>query len=78
MRVVSRLSCRNSRPISDKVAPERRSSVARLCRKIWAPWCVAYPMFGRESTRLQPVYVEDVAEEIARCMGQIQTPGMVF
>jgi hypothetical protein len=26
-------------PISDKVAPERRSSVARLCRKIWAPWC---------------------------------------
>lgn len=27
-----------------------------------------YPMFGRGGTRLQPVYVEDVAEAIARAM----------
>src|SRR5215472_12320709 len=38
MRVVSWPSCRSSWPISDKVAPERRSSVARLCRKLM---CVA-------------------------------------
>ena len=37
-----------------------------------------YPMFGRGSTRLQPVYVEDVAEAIARCVGQIQAPGTIF
>jgi NADH dehydrogenase len=28
----------------------------------------AYPMFGRGSTRLQPVHVEDVAEAIARIL----------
>jgi uncharacterized protein YbjT (DUF2867 family) len=28
----------------------------------------AYPMFGRGLTRLQPVYVEDVAEAIARSL----------
>jgi len=38
----------------------------------------AYPMFGRGSTRLQPAYVEDVAEAIARCVGQIPTPGTIF
>jgi NADH dehydrogenase len=38
----------------------------------------AYPMFGRGSTRLQPAYVEDVAEAIARCVGQVQTPGTIF
>ena len=38
----------------------------------------AYPMFGRGSTRLQPAYVEDVAEAITRCVGQIQTPGTIF
>ena len=27
-----------------------------------------YPMFGRGLTRLQPVYVEDVAEAIARAL----------
>lgn len=38
----------------------------------------AYPMFGRGSTRLQPAYVEDVAEAITRCVDQIQSPGTIF
>ena len=38
----------------------------------------AYPMFGRGNTRLQPAYVEDVAEAIARCIVQVQTPGTIF
>ena len=38
----------------------------------------AYPMFGRGSTRLQPAYVEDVAEAIARCAGLAQTPATIF
>ena len=38
----------------------------------------AYPMFGRGRTRLQPAYVEDVAEAIARCVGQVQTPATIF
>jgi len=38
----------------------------------------AYPMFGQGNTRLQPVYVEDVAEAIARCVAQIQPPGTIF
>jgi uncharacterized protein YbjT (DUF2867 family) len=35
-------------------------------------------MFGRGSTRLQPVYVEDVAEAVARCAHQVQTLGTIF
>src|SRR5262249_47882680 len=27
-----------------------------------------YPLFGRGDTRLQPAYVEDVAEAVSRCM----------
>jgi NADH dehydrogenase len=38
----------------------------------------AYPMFGRGNTRLQPAYVEDVAEAIARCVGQVQAPAAIF
>ncbi len=37
-----------------------------------------YPMFGRGLTRLQPVYVEDVAEAIGRIMQQAETPSMIF
>src|SRR6266567_2951850 len=37
-----------------------------------------YPMFGRGRTRLQPVYVEDVAEAVARVMRRAQTPSIVF
>lgn len=37
-----------------------------------------YPIFGRGLTRLQPVYVEDVAEAVARIMQQAETPSMAF
>jgi uncharacterized protein YbjT (DUF2867 family) len=37
-----------------------------------------YPMFGRGRTRLQPAYVEDVAEAIGRIMQLAETPSMIF
>jgi uncharacterized protein YbjT (DUF2867 family) len=37
-----------------------------------------YPMFGRGLTRLQPAYVEDVAEAVARIMQQAETPSTTF
>ena len=37
-----------------------------------------YPMFGRGRTRLQPTYVEDVAEAVARVMRRAETPSMIF
>ena len=37
-----------------------------------------YPMFGRGVTRLQPAYVEDVAEAIVRVMQRAQTPSTIF
>jgi NADH dehydrogenase len=35
-------------------------------------------MFGRGLTRLQPAYVEDVAEEIGRIMQRAETRSMIF
>ena len=37
-----------------------------------------YPMFGRGRTRLQPAYVEDVAEAIGRTMQRVETPSTIF
>jgi NADH dehydrogenase len=37
-----------------------------------------YPMFGRGRTRLQPAYVEDVAEAVARIMERAETHPTVF
>ncbi len=37
-----------------------------------------YPMFGRGLTRLQPAYVEDVAEAIGQVMQQAETPSRIF
>jgi len=37
-----------------------------------------YPMFGRGLTRLQPVYVEDVAEAIAQLLRRPETPSTIF
>jgi NADH dehydrogenase len=35
-------------------------------------------MFGRGLTRLQPAYVEDVAEAVARVMQRAEAPSMIF
>ena len=35
-------------------------------------------MFGRGLTRLQPAYVEDVAEAIGRIMQRAETPSRIF
>src|SRR5712672_358817 len=37
-----------------------------------------YPMFGRGLTRLQPAYVEDVAEAVARIMRLAETHSIIF
>jgi uncharacterized protein YbjT (DUF2867 family) len=37
-----------------------------------------YPMFGRGLTRLQPAYVEDVAEAIGRVMQRAETRSTIF
>src|SRR6478736_10315387 len=37
-----------------------------------------YPMFGRGLTRLQPAYVEDVAEAVVRVMWRAETPSKFF
>src|SRR6266853_4865763 len=37
-----------------------------------------YPMFGRGRTRLQPAYVEDVAEAVGRTMQRAETPTAIF
>src|ERR1700693_3005707 len=37
-----------------------------------------YPMFGRGRTRLQPAYVEDVAEAIGRITQRAETPPTIF
>lgn len=37
-----------------------------------------YPMFGRGVTRLQPAYVQDVAEAIGRTMQRAETPSTIF
>ena len=37
-----------------------------------------YSMFGRGLTRLQPVYVEDVAEAIAQLVRRPETPSTIF
>jgi NADH dehydrogenase len=37
-----------------------------------------YPLFGRGVTRLQPVYVEDVAEAIGRIMQRAEMPSAIF
>jgi len=37
-----------------------------------------YPMFGRGRTRLQPAYVEDVAEAISWTMHRAEAPATIF
>jgi uncharacterized protein YbjT (DUF2867 family) len=49
------------------------TTVLKLLRQL-----PVYPMFGRGLTRLQPAYVEDVAEAIGRTMQRAETPSMIF
>jgi uncharacterized protein YbjT (DUF2867 family) len=37
-----------------------------------------YPMFGRGRTRLQPAYVEDVADAVARVVRRVETHSIIF
>jgi uncharacterized protein YbjT (DUF2867 family) len=49
------------------------STILKLLRRL-----PIYPMFGRGQTRLQPVYVEDVAEAVARIMERAESRPTVF
>ncbi|MES5481356.1 complex I NDUFA9 subunit family protein [Bradyrhizobium sp. INPA03-11B] len=49
------------------------STILKLLRQL-----PIYPMFGRGRTRLQPVYVEDVAEAVARIMERAERQPAVF
>jgi uncharacterized protein YbjT (DUF2867 family) len=49
------------------------TSILELLRRL-----PIYPMFGRGCTRLQPAYVEDVAEAIAQALQRTQTQAITF
>src|ERR1700732_2208216 len=49
------------------------TTILRLLRQL-----PVYPMFGRGLTRLQPAYVEDVAEAIGRLLQRAETPSTIF
>jgi uncharacterized protein YbjT (DUF2867 family) len=41
-------------------------------------WLPAYPMFGTGETRLQPAYVDDVGDAVARALQNRETRGITF
>ena len=49
------------------------TTILRLLRQL-----PIYPMFGRGLTRLEPAYVEDVAEAIGWTMQRAETPSTMF
>jgi NADH dehydrogenase len=49
------------------------TAILKLLRRL-----PAYPMFGRGQTRLQPAYVDDVAEAIARTLQRTETHAITF
>ncbi len=49
------------------------TTILRLLRQL-----PVYPMFGRGLTRLQPAYVEDVAEAIGWIVRRAETPSTIF
>lgn len=70
--MVSWFSCRSNCPISDKVAPDRRSSVARLCRKICAPrW--AQPSIPTRSRAALAIMVIAHPEAKLTCGASVRT-----
>ena len=53
--------------------PDDSTTIVKLLRRL-----PIYPMFGRGLTRLQPAYVEDVAEAIARALQRTETHAMTY
>jgi Protein of unknown function (DUF3422) len=49
------------------------TTILRLLRQL-----PIYPMFGRGLTKLQPAYVEDVAEAVGRTMQRAESPPSIF
>jgi len=49
------------------------TTVLKLLRQL-----PVYPMFGRGRTRLQPAYVEDVAEAVAQVIRRTETHSIIF
>jgi uncharacterized protein YbjT (DUF2867 family) len=49
------------------------TNILKLLRRL-----PVYPMFGRGQTRLQPAYVEDVAQAVARVMRRAETHSIIF
>jgi NADH dehydrogenase len=49
------------------------TTILKLLRRL-----TIYPMFGHGLTRLQPAYVEDVAEAIGRVIQHTETPSTIF
>jgi uncharacterized protein YbjT (DUF2867 family) len=49
------------------------TTILRLLRQL-----PIYPMFGRGLTKLQPAYVEDVAEAVGRTMQRAESPSTIF
>src|SRR6266478_4039717 len=68
-RAVSGTACKMPSPTPPKSAKVE----LRLLRQL-----PIYPMFGRGLTRLQPAYVEDVAEAIARALQGAETHAVTY
>ncbi len=49
------------------------TTILRLLRRL-----PIYPMFGRGLTKLQPAYVEDVAEAVARALQRTETHAVTY
>ena len=49
------------------------TTILRLLRQL-----PIYPMFGRGLTRLQPAYVEDVAEAVVELIERAETHSIIF
>jgi len=64
---------RDSASLASRIRFPTGTTILKLLRQL-----PVYPMFGRGRTRLQPAYVEDVAEAIGRTMQRAETPATIF